>query len=427
MKRIEKVRLYPTRSQEAKLQHALHLTRHLYNALLEQRIIAWKTRRLTITSREQYSQITDLRDADRRFKGLYRECEDAVLRRLDLTFRSFFRRVRRGLGGFPRFKSCKRWRTLHFPHGNRALRLDSQQKRIGVPGIGPIRLRKGRSIPPFKRAWILQKNGRWYAQFEHETPVEPLPLTGRTVGIDQGVTSLLATSDGELISNPRCMEQLRVAIERAQRKVSKRAAGSGRRKRAAARLARMHERAASQRRDHAHKISRRLVDAYDCLVLEDLNLAGMTRSAAGTKLSPGRHVFSKSQVNRRILDAGLALLTKRIIEKAEKAARTVVFVAAHYTSQTCSKCRWVDPASRVGSRFHCARCGHQEHADINAAKNILQKGRVAADGEGRCRSRPRRPVQRAIPGKHPVGAKTPGPAQRTAMVRIHPPQSLPEH
>jgi putative transposase len=156
---LHKVRLYPTCAQEDELVQVLRVTRELNNALLQQRRDVWTTRRVSLSSREQYAQLTELRAAEPRFAAVYREAEDAVLHRLDLAFAAFFRRLKRGeTPGYPRFKSAARWNQIEFPHGDRALRLDAAQRRLRVPGVGSIRLRKGRVVPEFGRAFIVTKN-----------------------------------------------------------------------------------------------------------------------------------------------------------------------------------------------------------------------------------------------------------------------------
>lgn len=384
VKRIATIRLYPTPRQSAALEHNLHITRQLYNALLFQRIDAWRTRRRAISSKEQYAQITELRSADPRFAAIYRESEDAVLRRLDLAFAAFFRRVKRGeTPGFPRYRSARRWRQLQFPHGERALKFDAAQKRIGIPGIGSVPLRRGRAVPTFGRAWLVKKNGRWYAQFECEVAPQPLPASLAAVGLDRGVRVLLATSDGEHVANPRFIERSRRKIERLQRIVAKRLCGGRNRARAVRQLARAHERIASQRRDYAHKVAAKIIADYGAIVLEDLRVSNMTRSAKGTLDAPGRNVRAKAGLNRAILDAGFGLIRQLIVEKAERAVREVVLVDARYTSQECSRCHVIDGRARRGATFHCASCDFSCDADVNAAGTILFPGRVAACAETR--------------------------------------------
>jgi putative transposase len=201
---LHKVRLYPSRAQERALVQMLRVTRELYNALLQQRRDAWTTRRVTLQTCEQYRQLTELRAEEPRFAAVYRETEDAVLHRLDLAFAAFFRRLKHGESpGYPRFKPAARWNQLEFPHGDRALKLDRAQQRVDIPGVGSVRLRKGRIVPEFGRAFIVTKNGRWYAVFEAHREIASLPKSGESVGIDRGIHVLAALSDGTLIKNVR--------------------------------------------------------------------------------------------------------------------------------------------------------------------------------------------------------------------------------
>jgi putative transposase len=161
MKRVERIRLYPTASQAARLGFMLHATRHLYNALLQERRDAYRYRGIALTAQVQYAELTALRHEDPGFASVYRECQDAVLRRLDLAFTAFFRRVKCGeTPGYPRFKAASRWEQLSFPHGDRALKLDAGQRRLRVPGVGPVALRKGRTVPAFGRdGWFVAMAG----------------------------------------------------------------------------------------------------------------------------------------------------------------------------------------------------------------------------------------------------------------------------
>jgi putative transposase len=379
---MHKIRLYPTCAQERALFTMLRVTRELYNALLMQRRDAWTTRRVSVTSREQYAQLTELREGDPRFAGVYRECEDAVLHRLDLAFAAFFRRLKRGeTRGYPRFKPAARWNQLEFPHGDRALKFESAQGRLRVPGAGAVRLRKGRTVPEFGRAFLVTKNGRWYAVFEaHRTPA-PLPATGCSVGVDRGIRVLAALSDGTTIENLRPGSRRRAVVERHQRALDaathKDAAGRVLNRRdhtrmaAARRLARAKEREANARRDWLHQVSREIVGRFDRIALETLNVLRMTRSAKGTKEKPGTNVAQKAGLNRALLDAGFGMLATLIREKAAYAARTVIEVDARYSSQTCAACGHVCKESREGPRFACVRCGHTADADANAARVIL--------------------------------------------------------
>jgi len=154
-------------------------------------------------------------------------------------------------------------------------------------------------------------------------------------------------------------------------------------------LARAKEREANARRDWLHMVSKKLVVRYDVVVLEDLRVASMTRSAKGSVEEPGRNVAAKAGLNRALLDAGFGILGTLIREKAEYAARTVVSVDPRYTSQTCAACGHVAKESREAAQFHCIRCGHRDDADVNAARNILLRAQLAptrAPGNARGKS-----------------------------------------
>jgi putative transposase len=382
------VRLYPTFAQERALVEILRVTRELYNAMLQQRRDAWTSRRISITSKKQYAEITELRACDPRFAAVFRECEDTALRRLDRAFDAFFRRLKAGEDpGYPRFKPARRWKQIEFCHGDRALRLDSSRQRVTIPGVGAVRMRKGRDVPDFGRAFIVTKNERWYAVFEGHRAVCPQPSTGKQIGLDRGIRVLAALSDGTTIPNLRPGSHRRALIERHARTLhaatEKDAAGRCLNRRdhvrigAARRLARAQEREANARRDWLHKVSRNIVDACDVIVIEDLNMRSMTRSARGSVDAPGTNVQAKAGLNRELLEAGFGILETLIREKAVYAARTVVSVAPRYTSQTCAACDHVAKESRDGARFACVRCGHQADADINAAQVILLRAQLA--------------------------------------------------
>jgi putative transposase len=314
----------------------LRVTRELYNALLQQRRDAWTTRRVSLPSREQYAQLTELREAEPRFAAVYRECEDAVLHRLDLAFAAFFQRLKRGeTPGYPRFKSAAGWNQLGFQHGDRALKLDALQLRVRVPGVGSIRLRKGRIVPEFGRAFLATKSGRWYAVFEGHRAPSPVPATGLSVGIDRGIRVLAALSDGTMIENMRPGSRRRAVVERHQRALdaatNKDAAGRvlnrGDRVRMAAarRLARAKEREANARRDWLHKVSAEIVRRFDRIALEVLRLRSMTRSAKGTREVPGLRVRAKAGLNRALLDAGFGMLASLIREKTVFVNHAAIF------------------------------------------------------------------------------------------------------
>jgi len=186
-------------------------------------------------------------------------------------------------------------------------------------------------------------------------PVVP-ERTGPAVGIDMGLHHLLALSDGTIVENPRWLRQSLAKLRVAQRRLSRRQKGSARRRKAAAQVARLHERVANQRRDFWHKLTRQLVDIYSLIALEDLMLAFMTTN---------HHLALSAH------DAGLAEFQQLLAYKAESAGTQVVTVNPAYTSQACSACGVV-VKKNLSVRVHvCPDCGLTLDRDVNAARNIL--------------------------------------------------------
>jgi putative transposase len=209
-------------------------------------------------------------------------------------------------------------------------------------------------------------------------PAQPLPTTGRQLGLDLGVHHLATTSDGDHLPNYRLGQRSEARLRGAQRELSRKKRGGANRRRAAQRVGAIHRKVARQRLDHAHKLSRSVVNANDVIVHEALRIANLTRRPPPRPDGEGGFVANgasaKAGLNRSILDAGWGLLLRLLAYKAEDAGRTVIAVGARHTSQTCHGCGHVDAGNRLGTVFRCLRCGHVDDADTNAARNILRAG-----------------------------------------------------
>jgi putative transposase len=177
------------------------------------------------------------------------------------------------------------------------------------------------------------------------------------------------------VGNPHYLKASAGKLTAAQRPLSRRKRGSGRRRKARARVAAAHRKIRRQRLDFAHKVALDLVRQHDMIAHEALRIRTMTRSAAGTLDSPGTNVAAKSGLNKSILDAGWGVFLSVLGAKAESAGRLIVEVDARYTSQRCARCGHTAAGNRTSQDvFHCLSCGHLAHADQNAASNILRAG-----------------------------------------------------
>jgi putative transposase len=376
--------LRPTSKQAAALLACLEDHRALYNAALEHRRTAYAKAGVSVRYGDQSAELKHIRADDPGGQGRWSfSSQQATLRRLDRAFRAFFDRVKAGrTPGFPRFKGRGRFDSVEWPKDGDGCRWDSQPEHptatyVRLQGVGHVRVHQHRPIRGRVKTISAKREGsRWYVVLScDDVPAEPLPATGATAGIDMGVASLVTTSDGAHLANPRHLATTSGRLAEAQRVLDRKKRGSKRRRKAVARVAALHGKVRRQRLDHAHKAALVLVRGYDVIVHEDLRIRNMTRSASGTIDQPGRNVAAKSGLNRSILDAGWGVFLTVLAYKAESAGRELIAVNPAGTSRTCSRCGHCAKENRVSQAvFRCQGCGHAAHADVNAATNVLRAG-----------------------------------------------------
>jgi putative transposase len=387
VRRSYKFRLRPTRKQEATLTACLEDTRQLYNAALEERREAWRMGRHKVTFYRQDAQLKEIRAGDPERYGRWAfSCERAAIRRLDEAFQGFFQRVKAGeKPGYPRFKGRGWWDSIAWPAEKGGARWDSvphpKITRVYVAGIGHVRVHKHRAVRgQVKTITAKREGGRWYVMLScDDVPAEQLEPTGSAVGVDMGVASFLTTSDGMHVANPRHLAATADRLAVAQRDLAHKKRGSSRRTKAVTRVAGLHEKVRRQRLDHAHKTALTLVRDHDLIVHEDLKIAKMTGRPRPRPDGSGGHApngaAAKAGLNKSIRDAGWGIFLRVLSAKAESAGRHVTAVDPRHTSQRCAECGHVAAGNRVTqAEFRCLACGHQAHADVNAARNILRAG-----------------------------------------------------
>ncbi|MEV4070805.1 RNA-guided endonuclease InsQ/TnpB family protein [Nonomuraea fuscirosea] len=384
MRRSYKFLLRPTARQAAALAACLEDHRQLYNAALEHRRTAYAKAGVSVRYGDQSAELKHIRADDPDGQGRWSfSSQQATLRRLDKAFRAFFDRVKAGrTPGYPRFKGRGWFDSVQWPKDGDGCRWDSQPEHptatyVRLQGVGHVRVHQHRPVHGRVKTISVRREGRrWYVLVSCQgVPAQPLPATGAVTGIDMGVASLVTTSDGEHVLNPRHLAATADRLAVAQRALSRKKRGSKRRRKAVARVAALHAKVRRQRIDHAHKTANALVRDYDVIVHEDLRITNMTRSASGTIDAPGRNVAQKSGLNRSILDAGWGVFLTILARKAESAGRELIAVNPAGTSRTCARCGHCAKENRVTqAEFVCTACGHAAHADVNAAVNILRAG-----------------------------------------------------
>lgn len=359
-------KLRPTQAQIALLEETVETCRRLYNHALAERKTAYHERGESIGFLQQSASLPVLKQSWHWLKRVNAQVLQDVIRRLDRAYRAFFRRCKTGeKPGFPRFRGKGWYDSFTYPQWEGGAKLE--RGRLVLSKIGTIRLHRDRQLVGTpKTCTIRRKADGWYAHIACETPPAPLPPTGQSVGIDLGLESFATLSDGTQIVNPRLYRSAERRLKRAQRRMCRRKKGSNRRRKARELFAKAHLKVKRARTDFAHKTARALVNAYDHLVVERLNIRGLIRN----------HPVAKS-----IADAAWGTFLQVLRVKAESAGRTVTEVNPAGTSQICAQCEETVP-KRLAVRWHsCPYCGCEMHRDQNAALNILKKGGGTAVGE----------------------------------------------
>ena len=296
------------------------------------------------------------------------------LRDLDRAFADAFDPSQPGKR-LPRFKKRGIHDRIRFPQD-----VQVEGCRVFLPKVGWVRFFKSRNVPgTVKQATVTHEADGWYVSLLAETEAdEPKPHPGSELGVDRGVAVFAATSEGELVEALHARRRLQAKMRRLQRKVARQKKGSKNQAKTRRRIACLHQRIAGTRADFLHKLSTRWAKSHGTIVLEDLRIGSMTRSAKGTVEDPGRNVAAKSGLNRSILDQGWGAFARMLEYKIRDRGGHLLMVAPQRSSQTCSACGNVDAANRPNrDTFRCTSCRYSEHADVNAAKVILQRGLAA--------------------------------------------------
>jgi putative transposase len=302
--------------------------------------------------------------------------QQQVLKRLDEAYKRFFKKA----GGFPSFKRYGNDPGIRFPDPKQ-FELDGVNGRLKPPKLGWIRLRMSQPVEGELRNIAISREGsRWFVSIQtRQAACQPAAGLQPTLGIDLGIANFAATSEGALILRLNCLKAQQQRLRRYQRAVSRKVKGSRNRKKAITRLGNLHRRIARQRADWLHKLSTDLANQHPVIAIEDLKVKNMSASARGTAAAPGKNVRAKSGLNKSILDAAWAEFRRQLAYKVQANGGQLIAVNPAYTSQTCSACGHCNSENRKAqATFACVACGHTEHADTNAAKNILAAGLAAS-------------------------------------------------
>ena len=302
-------------------------------------------------------------------------CLQQKLRDLQRAFRDAFDTTQPNKR-LPVFKKRGDGDSIRFPEPKH-IRIEGN--RIKLPKIGWLRFFKSREIQgAIRNVTITRHAGQWYLSVQTEMTVpDPVHPATTIVALDRGIEVFAALSTGKMYAPLNAFKKQQDKLARLQRRLARKQRFSSNWKKLKKRIARLHHKIAQCRLDFLHKLSTRLSQSHAMIVLEDLQIKNMSRTAKGDLDNPGKHVRQKSGLNRSILDQGWGRFGELLTYKQHWRGGNVLKVPPHYTSQRCPECEYTHAQNRVSrAEFRCQKCHYERHADIVGAINILAAGQA---------------------------------------------------
>jgi putative transposase len=224
----------------------------------------------------------------------------------------------------------------------------------------------------------------WYVIIQTEIEIDgPVHESKSEIGIDMGIAQFATLSDGVVIPPIKSFTRHEARLKKEQRKLSRKVKYSNNWKKQVKKVQKCHKRIRDVRNDYLQKTTTEISKSHAIIVIEDLKVSNMSKSASGTKEKPGKKVKAKAGLNKAILDQGWSEFRRQLEYKQLWRGGKVITVNPQYTSQKCSKCGSISPENRkTQKQFACVTCEYEENADLNAAKNILAAGRAVFDCGG---------------------------------------------
>lgn len=355
-----KFRVKTTDLSENKLARNAGCKRFVYNLCLDKRIKTYKKNKKSVSKNDLMKLLPGLKEKHPWLKEADSTSLQQAITDLDKAYQNFFRRVQQGeTPGFPKFKKKNSHQSVRV---TMSLKLERKLGKVKIGKLGWFGVfgditRIPESAKIVNMTVSKDTDSHWYVAIlcEQKKP-KALPKTGKSIGGDLGLNSLLTLSNGKTIDAQQFLRKSEKKLAKEQRKLSKMEVGSNNWKKQKAKVAKIHCHIKNRRKDFNHKLSKRLVTEYDIIALENLCIFGLVK----TKLA------------KSILDAAWSQLISFTQYKADWYGKTVVKVDRFFPStKTCNVCGLRKKKMKLHVReWECSRCETVHNRDLNAAKNI---------------------------------------------------------
>lgn len=359
-RKVYKYRFYPTSEQETLLRRTIGCTRFVYNRALAFRTEAWYNDKKRVGYNDTSAMLTQWKKLE--VLEFLNEVScvplQQGLRHLQKAFSNFWE----GRAQYPNFKKKRNGGSAEFTKS--AFKFKDGQVYLAKCSE-PLPIVWSRLLPEGATPSIitvkLSPAGRWTVSLLVDVEIEPLPKSPNQVGIDLGITSLVALSNGEKIANPKGFKAKRTKLKRAQKALSRKVKGSNNRRKAALKVAKVHQEIGDARKDFLHKLTTQLVRENQTIAVEDLAVKNMVKNR---------------KLALSISDASWGELVRQLEYKCDWHGRTLIKIDRWFpSSKRCGNCGHIVEQLPLNIReWDCPSCGAKHDRDLNAANNILAAG-----------------------------------------------------
>ncbi len=365
MLKVVKVRLYPNSQQQQALSQSFGSCRWLWNYCLNLMNETYKETGKGLSGYEVKKLIPQLKKEHEWLKLTYSQCLQQTCLNLGVAFNNFFEKRSR----YPRFKPKHGKQSIQYPQNVKVA--DSY---LTVPKIGQVPAIIHRPIKGKVKTVTISKSrsNQYFAAIlfeDGEIPPEP-SIKGKAIGVDLGLTHFAITSDGSKFDNPKYLSRHERNLKVKQQQLSRKVKGSNNRLKSRQRVAVVHRKITNCRENFLHKLSRRIVNENQVIVVENLNVKGMMPN----------HKLAKA-----IHQVGWGMFCTMLSYKAEAEGKVYQVLDRFFpSSKTCHVClNQVNNLPLDVRRWTCESCRTQHDRDINAAINLRDEGlRILTSGTG---------------------------------------------